>query len=247
MSRLQPQPSLLRLAVAVAVLGSMATAQTPRAEVATDATFVDAAGMPVRLSAYRGERSLVLLFMRGFKGDFACYYCSQQMRAYKANYARLKDAGVEVLAVLPGAKEVRGFLERVGASDSDHPDPNFTAPFPVVLDTDFSACRAFSIAFDPRPEAFPFPVSEPATIVVGKEGQVVYSYHGTSPPDRPSVDAILEVLAHGPPRNGTQPSTSAAAPPPPPASTLPWNHYAEGMKLARARGQPVLLDFHALW
>jgi hypothetical protein len=93
----------------------------------------------------------------------------------------------------------------------------------------------------------PFPVNEPATVVLGKDGRVVYSYHGTSPPDRPTVDAILDVLAHGPPRKGAMPGKSAAAPPPPPASALPWKSYADGMALARAQGQPVLLDFHALW
>jgi peroxiredoxin len=238
--------------VALAVLAVLSVASTAAAKILgddplPDATFLDAAGKPVKLSDYRGKQSLVLLFMRGFTGDFACYHCSQQMNAYKNGYGHLKDNGAEVIAVLPGAKDAKGFLEKVGSVLNDPANPNFTAPFPVVLDSDYSGCRAFSITFDPRPEAFPFPVSEPATIVLGKDGHVVYSYHGTSPPDRPTVDAILDILAHGPPRGGVKPNANAAAPPPPPASTLPWKSYAEGMALAQAQRQPVLLDFHALW
>jgi peroxiredoxin len=211
-----------------------------------DATFTDAAGASVKLSDYRGRSSLVLLFMRGFKGDFACFHCGSQLRAYKEAAPKLKEAGAEVVAILPGATDAKGFLEKVGTSDEKSPDPNFTVPFPVLLDTSFAACRTFGVAYDPSPEAFPFPVSEPATIVVDKAGHVVFTYHGTDPPDRPKVDTILDVLAHGPPRAGVKPPTRIAPPPPPP-SNLPWKEYADGMALARTDGRPVLLDFHALW
>jgi peroxiredoxin len=211
-----------------------------------EATFVDASGKSVQLADYRGKQSLVLLFMRGFTGEFACYQCSLQMRAYQSAYAKLKAAGAEVVAVLPGAKDATGFVAKVGEVLADPAEPNFTAPFPVLLDPDFSGCRTFGVSFDPRPEAVPFPVSEPATVVLAKDGRVVWSYHGTSPPDRPTVDAILDVLTHGAPANGVEPRKHAAAPPAP-VSTLPWKSYAEGMALAKAQGQPVLLDFHALW
>jgi peroxiredoxin len=213
---------------------------------AVDATFTDAAGKPVKLSDYRGKSALVLLFMRGFKGDSACFHCNNQMRAVKADYARLHEAGAEVLAVLPGATDVKGFLAKVGTSDDKSPDPNFSVPFPVVLDTNFAACRTFGVAYDPSPDAFPFPVSEPATIVLGKDGRVVFSYHGTEPPDRPTVETILDVLAHGSSRGSVKPP-ERAAPPPPPPSKLPWRSYADGMALARTDGRPILLDFHALW
>jgi len=228
-------------------VATIASAKSPGDDVPPEVAFVDAAGSRVNLADYRGKQALVLLFMRGFARDFACYHCSQQMRTYKDAYARVKGAGAEVIVVLPGAKDVKGFLEKVGTVLDDPADPHFTVPFPVVLDPDFSGCRTFSIAFDPRPEAFPFPVSEPATIVLGKNKRVLFSYHGTNPPDRPKVDLILDVLAHGPPRDGVRPDKSDAAPPAPPASTLPWKSYAEGMALARAQGQPVLLDFHAPW
>jgi peroxiredoxin len=212
-----------------------------------ETTFVDASGHSVTLGELRGDRAAVLLFMRGFTGDFACFFCGTQLRAYREAWPKVEAAGATVVAILPGAKDVRGFLEKVGTSDDAHPDPGFALPFPVVLDPDFAACRRFGVAFDPKADPSTFPVSEPATVVVGKDGRVVFAYHGTAPPDRPEVDAILDVVAHGAPKAGLKTSASAAAPPAPPPANLPWKKYAEGMALARTDGRPVLLDFHALW
>src|SRR5262249_52901173 len=113
----------------------------------TDETkLVDAAGRTTTLSELRGDHAAVLLFMRGFKGDFACFYCGTQLRAYREAWPKLQSAGATVIAILPGAKDVRGFLEEVGTSDDAHPDPGFTLPFPVVLDPDYAACRRFGVA-----------------------------------------------------------------------------------------------------
>lgn len=242
-----PAGVVVAIAAAVLALAPMHAAPPLDGDAVVDATFVDAAGKAVQLADYRGKSSVVLLFMRGFKGDFACFHCNNQMRAWKEAAPKLKAAGAELLAILPGATDAKGFLEKVGTSDDKSPDPNFSVPFPVVLDTNFAACRTFGVAYDPSPDAFPFPVSEPATIIVGKEGRVLFSYHGTEPPDRPAVETILDVLVHGPQREGVKPPEKRAAPPPPPPSKLPWNSYADGMALARTDGRPVLLDFHALW
>jgi peroxiredoxin len=225
------------------------SAQGKSEETPIDAVLVDAAGKPVHLSDWRGKRALVLLFMRGFTGEFACFHCSHQIAAWKEAYARVQAAGAEVVAVLPGAKSPSGFLEKVAAVLDDKSGPDYAVPFPVLVDPDFSACRTFLVNFDPRPDAFPFPVSEPATLVLDKEGRLVYARHGVDPSDRPKVELILEVLAHGPPRGGEMQPKSPSAPvaATSPASTLPWKSYAEGMALAKAQGQPVLLDFHALW
>ncbi len=227
--------------VAAALLAS------PLAREVEETKFVDAAGRAVTLAELRGDQSAVLLFLRGFQSDFACFFCGTQLRAYREAWPKLQAGGATVVAILPGAKDVRGFLEKVGMADDAHPEPAFALPFPVVLDPDFSACRRFGVAFDPKADAFTFPVSEPATVVVGKDGRVEFSYHGIDPPDRPEVDAILDVVAHGAPPAGLKSSARAAAPPPPPPSNLPWKGYADGTAHARSDGRPVLLDFHALW
>ena len=237
--------SLLRALASLATLSAFFT--LPRfgsPDDPVDATFVDASGTRVALSAYRGKQQVVLLFMRGFKGDFACYYCGKQVRAYKASYESIKAAGSEVLVVLPGAHDAAGFLKTVGTSDSEHPEPDFRVPFPVLLDAGFAACRTFSVPFDPSPDAFPFPVSEPATVVVGRDGRIVYAYHGTNPPDRPEVAAIVDVLEHGPPKSDARAAPAHAQPI---ESSLPWRSYADALAHAPTDGRPLLLDFHALW
>ena len=234
-----------------ATTAAPAVAAAPRDEAALDATLVDAAGKPVKLSEFRGKRTLVLLFMRGFTGEFACFHCSHQIAAWKGAYTRVQAAGAEVIAVLPGAKSPRGFLGKVAEVLDDKTGFDYTVPFSVLADPDFSACRTFLVNFDPRPDAFPFPVSEPATVFLDQASRLVYVDHGADPSDRPKVEPILDVLAHGPPRASqihrkfaTPPAASGEAQP---ASNLPWKSYADGMALAHAQGQSVLLDFHALW
>ncbi len=206
---------------------------------APDAALTTADGKTVHLSDYRGNKAVVLLFMRGFTGEFACYHCGNQTRAYKAAYEKLEAAGAEVLMVLPGATDVAGFLKKVGENDEEHPDPAFQVPFPVLLDGDFSACRAFVVEVDLAAQGFP--VSKPATIVIGKDGSVLYAYHGKNPSDRPAVDQVLSVLGGG------APAAAKEGPKAPTKASLPWMTYDEGMKAAKEQKKPVLIDFYADW
>jgi peroxiredoxin len=183
----------------------------------------------------------VLLIQRGFGGDFACFFCGQQTRAYKSAYHKLAAAGAEVLMVLPGATDAKGYLRAVGESDEEKPDPNLSVPFLVVCDPDYSACIEFEIPYDPKAPGFP--VSNPATFVLAKDGTVLYSYRGKDPSDRPPVDTVLEVL-----KTGKAPAAAAVSVGKPPSeSSLAWMAYEEGMKAARDQKKPVLIDFYADW
>ena len=231
-----------RIALAALLLASAGCGPQPAPPPAgPDATLTAADGKTVKLSDYRGKKSLVLLFMRGFTGDFACFHCGKQTKAYTIDYEAVKAAGGEVLAILPGATDVKGFLEKVGTADPKHPDPGFGVLFPVLLDSDFSACRTFGVTFDV--EGQPFPVSEPATIVIGRDGAIVYAYHGKNPGDRPKPAVILEVL-----KTGKAPRTEPVEKPVvPAASAIAWTAYDDGMKLAKEQKKPVLLEFYADW
>ncbi|GEM_PF-4328693 len=107
------------------------------------ASFTNAEGKTVKLSGYRGKKTVVLLFMRGFTGEFACHYCGVQTKEYKRRYEELKAAGAEVLVILPGATDVKGYLEKVGTADQEKPDPKFQVPYAVLLDKDYSASKTF--------------------------------------------------------------------------------------------------------
>ena len=212
--------------------------QQPRAQ-APDATFDGTAGK-VALRDFRGKQAVVLLFMRGFDQNMACYYCGEQTREYHGKYAELHAAGAEVLMVLPLAKDIAGYVRKVGEG-GDPPDPGLKLPFPVVIDADGSACAAFRVPAKTPGRGDPFPVSEPATIVIAKDGRILFEHHGKDPSDRPEVGKVLEVL-----RTGTA-ARGPAKPVPVSAPTRAWLAYADGMRLAKTERRPILLEFHAVW
>ncbi|MBI1849973.1 MAG: redoxin domain-containing protein [Planctomycetes bacterium] len=208
-----------------------------------DVTLTSADGKAVKLSDYRGKQPVVLLFMRGFTGEFACFFCSKQTLDYASGYEQIRGAGAEVLLILPGAKDVRGYLQAVATNEKVSAPADFTVPFPVLLDTDFSACRAFGVPFDAAAASLAmFPVSEPATIVIGKDGSIVYAFHGKNPSQRPSAEAVLSVLKGSAPK-----APSASASPAPAKPTLDWVAYDVGMKSAKEAKKPILLEFFADW
>lgn len=205
-----------------------------------DASFTDAEGKTVKLSDYRGKKAVVLLFMRGFTGEFACHYCGVQTKEYKQRHEDLKSAGAEVLVILPGATDVKGYLEKVGNADEEKPDPKFQVPYRVLLDKDYSASKTFNVDFDPKFKG-PFPVNKPATIVIGKDGKILYEYHGKKPSDRPKIEDVLDVVKTGRGKK-TEPEKEEKAGP-----TLAWVPYEEGLKKAKDERKPTLIDFYADW
>jgi peroxiredoxin len=218
---------------------------TPSKADAVDAAFTTPGGKLVHLADYRGKRSVVLLVQRGYADGYACMYCAAQTKAYREAYAELQAAGAEVLMILPGTRDSPGYLRAIGEMDEEHPDPTFSVPFPVLGDLDFSACKIFGVPHVDAPHGFP--VSQPATLVISRDGDVLAAYHGKQPGDRPTVETVLAVL-----RTGKKVEAPSGAPPAPaamnaPRPTLAWVSYDEGMKAAREQRRPVLLEFYADW
>ena len=230
-----------RLARTVIAAVATAVAALPGQQPPTQAPDVvfDGATGKVALRDYRGKQAVVLLFMRGFAKDMTCYYCGEQTREYRAQYDKLHAAGAEVIMVLPLAKDIAGYIRKVGES-WDPAEPKLILPFPVVLDPDGSACKAFTVPTRTGgPD--PFPVSEPATIVIGKDGAALLEHHGKDPSDRPAVAAILAVLSGGKAKVDPPKAAGASVP------GRPWSTYAEGMREASTKRRPILLEFHAVW
>jgi peroxiredoxin len=204
---------------------------------ATEATFDGASGK-VALKDYRGKQAVVLLFMRGFAKGMTCFYCGEQTREYRGQYAAIHAAGAEVIMVLPLAQDIAGYVRKIGEGCSP-PEPQLALPFPVVLDRDGSACAAFHV-----PTATggtdPFPVSTPATIVIDKDGKILFEQHGSDPSDRPDATKILEVL-----RTGKAPEAAKRRETVAPKRS--WSSYEAGMRAAKTGSRPILLEFHAVW
>jgi peroxiredoxin len=217
----------------------------PSAAETLDVSLTAAGSKVVHLSDYRGKRSIVLLVQRGYADGFACFYCSKQTNAYKDAYSKLQAAGAEVLMVLPGSSDVDGYLKAVGTMSDDKSTPVFAVPFPVLGDVDFSACRVLGVPHEEGAEGFP--VSQPATIIISKEGAVLAAYHGKDPSDRPDVDAVLGVLRSGKPADLGASATATTAATAPARPTLAWVAFDEGMQAARDQKKPVLLEFYADW
>lgn len=230
-------------ALVLLLAGGAARAEGPAVgSPSPDATFVAFDGNRFNLSAYRGRKSVVLLFTRGSTGTFACHYCGLQTRDYKTNYEKFKKAGAEVLVVLPGPSDVAGYLRQVGAN-GDPPEPSFSVPFPIVTDPDFSASRAFGVPY--KAGRGPMFVSQPAAFVVGKDGTVLFAHHGRDPSDRPQLSTILGVLAGA---DAARPDPARPSPPAPSSRpTLSWVGYDDGLAAARKDRKPLLLEFYAAW
>jgi peroxiredoxin len=231
--RLRFLPVVLAFAAEVALRGQQPGPQAP------DAAFDGTAGK-VALRDFRGKQAVVLLFMRGYSKGLTCYYCGEQTRDYLAQYAAIRKAGAEVLMVLPLADDIAGYVRKIGEGNTP-PDPKLALPFPVVLDADGSACAAFHVPTKKASGLDPFPVSSPATIVIGKDGRILFEHHGDDPSDRPGAAKVLELL-----QTGTT-APASAKPAAAPVASRAWLTYDDGMREAKARRRPILLEFHAVW
>jgi peroxiredoxin len=123
---------------------------------------------------------VVLIVMRGF-GATVCLHCSAQMLALAQKQQEFASRNARVYLVYPGdAATVPVFIKAVRALD-----PQFKPPFPLLLDVDLAAVRAFTIQGN---------LAKPTTLVLDGRGIVRWAYVGQEPADRPSIDLILTQL-----------------------------------------------------
>ncbi len=136
-------------------------------------------GTVVDLNELRGQR-VVLIIMRGFAGA-VCLHCSTQMLALVKHLEEFKERNTRVFVVYPGdAGTVPVFIESVRALDA-----RFRPPFPLLLDVDLAAVRAFLIEGS---------VAKPTTMILDNKGIVRWAYVGQDPADRPSIELVLRQL-----------------------------------------------------
>ncbi len=141
--------------------------------------FLQDDGEVIDLEELRGNR-VVLIIMRGFAGA-VCLHCSTQMLALAKNVSEFKARNARVFVVYPGdAATVPVFVESVRALD-----PRFRPPFPLLLDVDLAAVRAFLIEGS---------LAKPTTLIVDEKSVVRWAYVGQQPSDRPSVELVLRQL-----------------------------------------------------
>lgn len=141
--------------------------------------FLQDDGTVVDLNDLRGQR-VALIIMRGYAGA-VCLHCSTQMLALVKNLPQFKERNTRVFVVYPGeANTVPVFIESVRALDE-----RFRPPFPILLDVDLAAVRAFLIEGS---------VAKPTTMILDGKGIVRWAYVGQHPADRPSIELVLRQI-----------------------------------------------------
>lgn len=145
--------------------------------------FTDTMGRTVAMKDYLGSKNVLLVFTKGFAG-MLCPFCKTQTSRLIANYDRFAELETEVLVVYPGPKDhLNEFIDAAKNSGSQR---LHEIPFPLVLDEELKAVNFFNIASH---------LADPSTFVIDKSGSVRLAYvSGNGTTDRPSVDALLEIL-----------------------------------------------------
>lgn len=142
--------------------------------------FLGTTGRAIDISAWQGERNVLVIILRGFAGTI-CPYCSAQVRAITSRLESFAEQDTEVIFVYPGsASSVPLFMQAVrNLGEGDLP------PVSVALDVDLALVRSLDIESE---------LASPTSILIDKQGQVQFAYVGRDLTDRPSVIDLLEVL-----------------------------------------------------
>ena len=142
--------------------------------------FVDTEGNEMAISDYVGKKNLLIVFTRGFSGRI-CPYCTTQTSRLISNYRDFTQRDTEVLLVFPGSTEQLPQFKKAGLLVAGEE----SVPFPILLDRDLQAVEKLGIQAQ---------IAKPSTFILNKKGEVVLSYVGNSPKQRPSVKALIDVL-----------------------------------------------------
>ncbi|MDX1700923.1 MAG: peroxiredoxin-like family protein [Melioribacteraceae bacterium] len=164
-------------------------------ELAPDFTAVDQRGNEVVLSEILKNSQVALIFYRGYW----CSICSRHLKAFEEELYKLKDQGIEVIAITPESYEnVRKTIEKTSIS------------IPVVSDRDLSIMINYKVAFSVTEDYqekirqyLSADISEingmddavlpvPATYLIGQDQKIKFAHFDPDYKNRASVSDILK-------------------------------------------------------
>ena len=131
---------------------------------------------PVRVRAWRGRRSLAILFLHAAD----CAGCRDLAAGIVPRYGDYALADAEPLLIVPGPAAAAAALQR-----------DLALPFPVLVDEDGSVARRYGASADGAPGA--------ALLIADRFGVPVLWQRAGAGHDLPDQDAVLrelEYLAH---------------------------------------------------
>jgi peroxiredoxin Q/BCP len=140
---------------------------------AEDFTLESPDGEPFSLRDVMGGSIIFLTFFRGgFDAESVKY-----LKELNSAYDRLKDMGVEVIAITPEMpQKARGLVD------------SLSLKFKVLCDPEMKVVRQYDV-YDP--------VSEwcwPAGFLIDRDGTIQYVFRGVSPPNTPPIRYILKKI-----------------------------------------------------
>lgn len=132
---------------------------------------------PVKLSDYRGDKNVVLLFF-----PFAwSSVCTDELCTTRDSYARYADLEAEVLGISVDSP----FTLQAWAE-------NQSFQFPLLSDFNKEVSKSYDVLFEGSPELQGF--SQRAAFVVDKDGKVRYAEICPTPAELPDLEAIQQTL-----------------------------------------------------
>ena len=146
-------------------------------EAAPAFSLPDHTGKAVSLEAFKGK-PVVLIFTRG---KF-CPTTNRFLTAWQDFYLRIRDLGMELLAVSADTPEISVQLQsQLGLA------------FPLLSDVNVGVAKQYGVYTGPRNGS---EFTEPALIIIDKDGEVAYSIISSGPKGLPEPGAIAPVLIY---------------------------------------------------
>ncbi len=137
---------------------------------AEDFTLNDLKGKPFRLGGLLGRSVVFLTFYRGgFDRESARY-----LKGLAEAYPRLRELGVEVVAVTPELPEKAKSMAEA-----------LCIPFTVLSDPELKVTRQYDV-YNPEENW-----CWPAGFIIDRDGMVQYAFRGASPPNTPPLPYLL--------------------------------------------------------
>ena len=144
-------------------------------QLAPDFTLTDVSGESVTLSAFRGQKNVLLVFNRGFFWP----YCRGHMAQLRRDYEKLQSANIEVVVI--GPEDTAAFQDYWSKNDLPYiglADPSLAVP--KLFGQEFKLLKMGRM---------------PAQMFLDKDGMVRFAYYGQSMRDIPRTEQLLADIA----------------------------------------------------
>lgn len=152
-------------------------------ELAPDFSLNDLDGVTHRLSDYRGQKDVVLVFVYGV----TCFYCTGHASNMRNKIAEFDAAGVQVLLV--EANEPYRVAATSKESKLETSDPRLK----LLLDPAHVAAATYGVAMQMNHIEW---LNRPATFLIDRRGVIRKSWISRHVSDRPTPEVLLDEVKH---------------------------------------------------